>query len=95
MAGYYIAQIDVNDLERYEEYKKLAGAAIAAHGGEYVVRGGEQTHLEGAPPRSRVVILKFETVEAAKTWFNSEEYAPAHKIRSEAANSDSFIIEGD
>ncbi len=95
MAGYYIAQIDIHDLDRYEDYKKLAGAAIAAHGGEYVVRGGEQTHLEGQAPRSRVVVLKFESVEAAKAWFISDDYAAAHKIRSEAATSDSFIIEGD
>ena len=95
MAGYYIAQVDVHDADRYEDYKKLASAAIAAHGGEYVVRGGAQTHLEGKSPRSRVVVLRFESVEAAKAWFHSDEYAAAHKIRSEAANSDSFIIEGD
>ena len=94
MAGYYIANVDVHDAERYEEYKKLAGAAIAAHGGAYVVRGGEQTHLEGHAPRSRVVVLRFASVEAAKTWFHSDDYAAAHKIRSEVATSDSFIIEG-
>lgn len=95
MAGYYIAQIDVTNPERYEEYKRLASAAIAAHDGEYVVRGGAQTPLEGQAPRSRVVILRFENVEAAENWFNSAEYAPAKQIRGEAVESDSFIIEGD
>ena len=47
MAGYYIVEIDVNDEEGYEEYKALASAAIAAHGGEYLVRGGEWESMEG------------------------------------------------
>lgn len=94
MAGYYIAEIDVHDSEAYEEYKALASAAIDAHGGEYVVRGGAWESLEGDAPRSRVVILRFESVEAAKNWFHSPEYKRAHAIRSRAATSRSFIVEG-
>ncbi len=94
MAGYYIVEIDVNDEEGYEEYKALASAAIAAHGGEYLVRGGEWESMEGEEPRSRVVILKFESVEAAKDWFNSPEYREAHAVRARTATSRSFIVEG-
>lgn len=94
MAGYYIAEIDVHDDEAYAAYRELAAAAIAAHGGEYVVRGGAWESLEGDAPKSRVVILKFASVDAAKNWFNSEDYAPAHAIRTRAATSRSFIVEG-
>lgn len=95
MAGYFIAQIDVTDPERYEEYKRLASIATTAYGGEYLVRGGEQTQLEGDAPRPRVVIIRFASVHAAKNWFDSDEYAPARLIRDQIATSDSFIIEGD
>lgn len=94
MAGYYIVEIDVHDPVAYERYKELASAAIAAHGGEYLVRGGEWEALEGDSPKSRVVVLRFDSVEAARTWFNSPEYAEAHAIRSQAATSRSYIIEG-
>lgn len=94
MAGYYIAEIDVHDEEAYEDYKKLASAAIAAHDGEYVVRGGAWESLEGGEPKPRVVVLRFASVEAARNWFNSDDYAPAHAIRARAANSRSFIVEG-
>jgi len=94
MAGYYIAEIDVHDEEAYEEYKILAMAAIQAHGGEAIVRGGAWESLEGAEPASRVVVLKFASVEAARNWFKSPEYEEAHAIRSRVATSRSFIVEG-
>lgn len=94
MAGYYIAEIDVHDDDAYVRYKDLASAAIASHGGDYVVRGGEWESLEGDAPKSRVVILRFESVEAAQNWFNSPEYAEAHAIRQQAATSRSYIVEG-
>ena len=38
--GYLIAEAKVGDAEAYEIYKALAQAAIAEHGGRYLVRGG-------------------------------------------------------
>ena len=49
MSAYLIARIDVTDPERYEGYKALAHAAVHAHGGSYVVRGGDHETIEGAP----------------------------------------------
>ena len=66
MSAYVIADISVNDLERYEDYKKLAPPAIAAYGGKYVARGGKAEKLEGDWEPGRVVILEFESVEKAK-----------------------------
>lgn len=94
MAGYYIGEIEVTDTDAYETYKPKAQAAIAAHGGEYIVRGGATHTLEGTPPAGRVVILKFPDVEAVKTWFRSDDYAEAHAIRSRAAVSRTFAVEG-
>jgi uncharacterized protein (DUF1330 family) len=45
MSAYVIADITVNDLERYEDYKKLAPPAIAAYGGKYVARGEKLKNL--------------------------------------------------
>lgn len=94
MAGYYIAEIDVHDEAAYEEYRTLATAAIQAHGGEAIVRGGPRESLEGSEPAPRVVVLRFASVEAARNWFHSPEYAEAHAIRARVATSRSFIVEG-
>lgn len=47
MAAYVIANIKVTDPAGYEGYKKLAGAAIEACGGRYLLRGGKTDVLEG------------------------------------------------
>ncbi len=40
MPGYVFMHADVTDPDGYEEFKSLAAAAIADHGGRYLVRGG-------------------------------------------------------
>lgn len=47
MPAYIIAQINVTDPEKYQEYAKLAGPATAKYGGRFLVRGGAKTELEG------------------------------------------------
>jgi len=41
MPAYIIVEISIHDPKGYEEYKKLAPAAIAAFGGEFLIRGGK------------------------------------------------------
>ncbi len=91
MAAYLIARITVTDPERYEDYKKLSPAAIAAYGGRFLCRGGEVTTLEGEEENSRIVLLEFPDKESAVKFYHSEQYAEAKKIRQQAS-SGQFII---
>lgn len=93
-ACYLVAQLDVRDLDAYEQYRPLAAASIEKHGGEYLVRGGEVTLVEGEGPMPRVVILKFPSKEKALAWYRSDDYAKALRIRLKAAASRSFLVEG-
>ena len=93
-ACYIVAQIDVRDPDAYEQYRPLAAASIKKHGGEYLVRGGDLTLLEGEGPLPRVVILKFPSKEKALAWYRSDDYAKALRIRLKAAGSRSFLVEG-
>ena len=77
MSAYVIVDIAVSDPAVYEEYKKLAPAAVAACGGKYLARGGRTETLEGGWSPSRLVILEFESVEKAKAWLDSDVYAGA------------------
>ena len=94
MSAYVIVDIDVHDPVGYEEYKKLAPAAVALYGGKYVARGGQTEALEGDWSPSRLVILQFENVEQAKKWVNSDEYSEARKKRHATAKSNMVVIEG-
>ena len=94
MTAYVIVDIDVHDPVGYEEYKKLAPAAVELYGGKYIARGGKTETLEGDWSPSRLVILQFESSEQAKKWLNSEEYLEARKMRHQTANSNMVVIEG-
>ena len=93
MSAYVIADITVNDQERYEDYKKLAPPAIAAFGGKYLARGGNSEKLEGSWEPDRVVILEFESIERAKKWLDSQEYQTARALRHKTASSNMIVVE--
>lgn len=94
MAAYILVDIDVLDAERYEDYKRLASASIAAHGGRYLVRGGAVEILDGEWKPNRFVVLEFPSVEKAKRWRKSPEYAEAKKIRDGCARARMIVVEG-
>lgn len=94
MTAYVIVDIDVHDPVGYEEYKKLAPAAVELYGGKYIARGGKTETLEGDWSPSRLVILLFENSEQAKKWLNSDEYREARAMRHRTANSQMVVIEG-
>jgi uncharacterized protein (DUF1330 family) len=94
LPAYVIANIEVSDPERYETYKTLAEATIAAHGGRYLVRGGASEVVEGAFPGSRFVILEFPDSATAKTFAASADYAAAKAAREGAAMMNMVIVEG-
>ena len=94
MAAYVIIDIQVTDPVKYEEYRKLAPALVAAYGGKYLARGGQTTVLEGDWLPTRLVILEFESVERAKAWWDSPEYAAAKQMRIQSTHSNLVILEG-
>jgi uncharacterized protein (DUF1330 family) len=94
MAAYVLAEIDVQDPNAYEDYKKLARAAIEKHGGRYLVGGGKAEAIEGSAPANRLVVLQFPSAEAAKSWYHSPEYQEAAKIRHRASKARVLLVEG-
>ena len=94
MSALIIVDIEVTDPVLYEDYKRLASASIAAHGGRYLVRGGASEVLDGEWTPRRLVVLQFDSVEKAKGWRASAEYAEAKKVRERCARSNMVVVEG-
>jgi uncharacterized protein (DUF1330 family) len=93
-SGYIIAHVDVTDPQQYEEYKVLSSHAMQVHGAQVLVRGGKTETLEGDWAPTRVVVLKFPSYEAAKSFHDSEEYRAARKSREHAARMNMIVVEG-
>ena len=94
MSAYIIVDIEVTDPVTYEEYKKLAAATVAAYGGRYIVRGGAAEGVEGDWTPKRIVVLEFPSLERAKQWWASEDYAPAKAMRHASAKSNMIVVAG-
>lgn len=94
MTAYVIVETDITDPERYDQYKAATPAAIAAGGGRFLVRGGEHVVLEGDWQPTRLVMLEFEDLAAAKRWYESELYQEAKELRAGAAHMRMVAVQG-
>jgi uncharacterized protein (DUF1330 family) len=94
MTAYLIVETDITDPEQYEQYKAASPSAVAAGGGRFIVRGGELAVLEGDWNPTRLVVLEFESLEAAKAFYESPEYQSAIKLREGAAHLKMVAVEG-
>lgn len=94
MAAYIIVEVDVHRPEEYEAYKKLTPASLLPFNGKFIVRGGAAETLEGDWQPKRMVVLEFPTKEAAKSWWASDEYAPAKALRQRTAATRMILVEG-
>ena len=92
MPALWIAHVTVTDEEAYGKYAKLAGPAIAAHGGSFIARGGKYVQLEGKD-RPRNVVARFPSVEAAVDCYNSPEYQEALSHAKGASERELLVVE--
>lgn len=94
MKAYIIVDVTAHDVDRMEAYKALTPASLVPFDGKFVVRGGAAEVLEGDWNPKRVVILEFPSVERAKAWWSSDEYAAPKAIRQAAAVTNMLLVEG-
>ena len=92
MPALWIGHVTVNDEDAYGKYAALAGPAIAKYGGKFIARGGRYIQLEGTD-RPRNVVAKFESLEAAETCYNSNDYQAALDFARGAAERELLIVE--
>ena len=94
MSAYVIVDIDVLNAETYETYKQMVPASLATYNGKFLVRGGKTDLLEGDWTPKRIVIIEFPSLEEAKAWWESSDYAEAKKVRQASAKSNMIAVEG-
>lgn len=94
MAAYVINEIVVTDPERFVTYSSQVPAILAKYGGAYVVRGGAPARVDGPEPPERLVVLRFESREAALAWRNSPEYRAILPIREATSTSRVYVVDG-
>ena len=94
MAAYLVVDLTITDPEGFARYRDMVPPTIAAYGGKYLVRGGAITPLEGDWNPRRITILEFPSVERAKAWWDSPEYAEAKALRQRTTTTNLIAVEG-
>jgi uncharacterized protein (DUF1330 family) len=89
-----IAEAEVTDPARLQNYGQKVEETLAPFNHHYVVRSSKIHALEGDAPKSRVVIIAFDSVEKAREWYDSRDHAAIRPIRQSSAKSSIFIVEG-
>jgi uncharacterized protein (DUF1330 family) len=91
--AYWIARVDVHNMDGYKEYVAQNGAVFNKYGAKFLVRGGPFEAKEGSS-RTRNIVLEFKDYETAMACYNSPEYQRLVEMRKPHGDSDLVIIQG-
>ena len=91
--GYLVANIRVQDKEKFTTFSGMAGPVIEAHGGKILAKGPNAERHEGEL-KGTVMMIEFDSLDAARKFYLSEEYQAAKAIRDMCSEADLMLIEG-
>lgn len=92
--AYVIFTEDVKDRERMDAYAASAVPTVLGSGGTAIIAGPPAEVIEGEWHGTQTVVLEFESVEAAKAWYESDAYQAVVGERHAAADSNAAIFPG-
>ncbi len=83
MSAYFVVNYRITNQEGYQKYLDSAGSTVTDHGGEVLVADFASEPVEGKPAEVTVVI-RFESKEAMRGWYDSPEYQAAvpHRLNN-------------
>jgi uncharacterized protein (DUF1330 family) len=94
MSAYLVADLTIQDVDGFATYVKMAGPLIEKFGGRVVARSDAAVALEGVPP-DHFVVIRFDSMDAAKRFYNSDEYRePLRQRLGGLATGRVFLVAG-
>jgi uncharacterized protein (DUF1330 family) len=95
MSAFLIADVvSVDDPAGYDPYKPMVPPTLEAFDAAYLARSGPVTVLEGDWRSTRLVVVSFDSADAATQWWASPQYAQAKKLRQETTRTNMVVVEG-
>ena len=93
--GYMIVQYrKIKNQAALDAYAKIAGPAITAAGGRFLVRGSPAKTYE-LGMKERTVVVEFDSVEKARAAYEGPEYAKAlAALGKGSVDRDMRVVEG-
>lgn len=95
MPAYVIGDVrEAWDAEALQEYRRRNTDAVAAHGGRFLIRGGDHELLEGEWDTLRIVVMEFPDAAAARAWWESADYEAIKPLRRGASTTNIILVDG-
>ena len=94
MPAYVIAQLKFTDKERYLRYLSRFADVFAGSGGRLLAADEAPELLEGESEVDKVVMMAFDTPEAAKAFLQSPSYQDISRDRAAGAQTTAFLVRG-
>jgi uncharacterized protein (DUF1330 family) len=93
MKAYVIATETIKDQAMFDTYRKEVVGTTIPFGGQFIVRGGDLTVLEGEWPHPRLVIIEFPSRAAAEGWYRSADYQKVISLRHKSSVGNVIIVD--
>ena len=94
MAVYVISSIDVLDEAQHGEYRERGKALVEAHGGRYLVDGGDITLLRGDWTPRRLSVIEFDDADSVQAMFGSDEFAALRELAAGTIEGSLILVDG-
>lgn len=92
--AYFIFDVKINDPQLLKPYQEKVEASYKLYGGTLLILGGNTETFECKEPEGIFVMLRFDSQERAKAWYNSPEYQEIIHHRHAAAKTHAWLVEG-
>ena len=93
-AAYIIADVTITNPDQMAKYREWSTKSMQEFGAEVLVRGGAIEVMEGDWHPTRLVLMKFSSLEQAKAMYHSETYTHARRVREGAGVVRLVVVEG-
>lgn len=94
MTAYAIVGENIHDQAMFDAYRKDVLPTLTPFKGEFVVRGGAFTVLEGELPYQRLVVVAFPSRAEAEGWYKSAAYQKLLPLRLKSTTGVFVIVDG-
>lgn len=94
MTAYFIARVKISDRDQYQKYLDTVPGIIKKYNGKVKARTEEPVTLEGTEESRRIIIIEFDSIEAAERFYYSDEYKNARHLRENAADGEIIVVDG-
>ena len=96
MKFYSVAEIEITDQSWVRDYVKNVTKMVEAHGGRYLARTSNVEKWEGERQVPQIcLLLEWPSKEAARAFYESEEYRPYRERRLAGSKGEFLLVHGE